>query len=149
MTAAAIYIDLALNPNNSWDVNKTYTWTEGGPNYYYYNNANQSWSSQYYRFPNSTNSYLTTQVPVSADGNTPLLPSTGLQTVGIPLYFRYWDGVSNGPVYVINDLNADLQYLQIVALAPTSTEKLVFAPWGNISSSPIQIALNAAQVSLG
>ena len=147
MSTSMIYVDLAQNPNSLWDFNKTYTWTQGGPNSYN-SEGSQGWRSGYYRFPDPTNSFFTTQVPLSSDGNTPLLPSAGLQAIGIPLYWGYGSN-SSGLVYAIHTPNPDLHYLQIIAQNPTSTQQLVFAPRGVSSTTLTYIRLDTDIVNDG
>lgn len=154
-SSSQIYIDLDLNPNNS-DYNSSTTSVRGGPNGFYYNDSNNSWSSQYYRWPDPVYPQsVTNRVELSADGNTPILPPANqLQAIGEPLYYGYWDSqiVNGNTVWseqpAIHDMNADLGLLRVKANGNYASAQLDFAPWVNATTLPTYFSLSASGAQL-
>ncbi|WP_353427884.1 hypothetical protein NHB34_01870 [Polynucleobacter sp. MWH-UH19D] len=148
-----IYVDLALNPRNS-DYLSSSTSVHGGPNGFYYDSNQNTWSSQYYRWPDPSNpSWVTNQVTLSANGNAPILPAVSqLQAIGEPLYYGYWTSqtVGGNTVWtqqsVINDARSDLGLLRIKAAGNYATAQLDFAPWVDASTKPTYFSLSASGV---
>ena len=151
-SVSQIYVDLSLDPNHG-DYNSSSTSVSGGPNGFYYDSNQHSWSSQYYRWPGDpTNpTWVTNQVTLSANGNTPILPAASqLQAIGEPLYYGYWSSqtVSGNTVWtqqpVIHDTNADLGLIRIKAEGNYATAQLDFAPWVDAATRPTYFSLTAA-----
>ena len=150
-SSSQIYIDLDLNPNNS-DFNSSSTSVRGGPNGFYFNDSDNSWSSQYYRWPDPVYPQsVTNRVTLSADGNTPILPPVSqLQAIGEPLYYGYWASqtVNGNTVWneqpAIHDLNADLGLLRVKANGNYASAQLNFAPWVDAATLPTYFSLSAS-----
>lgn len=140
MASNKIYVDLALNPENS-DYYLTTTHTSGGPNRYYFNQDNNLYSSQYYRWKDPTSQWLDNNVTLAIDGSASNIPQQ-IISFGIPLYWGYWTNGS-GPAYVINDPNSDLKYLRITPDKIYNDLKIGFAPWADPDIPPTVLRLNA------
>ncbi|MBU3564419.1 hypothetical protein ICE93_00005, partial [Polynucleobacter sp. MWH-HuK1] len=142
--SAPIYVDLTLN---QWERDSDTSTVRGGPNGYYYNSSDNSWSSQFYRWPDPTNpSWITNRVTLSQDGNSAILPPANqIQKIGQPLSYGYWENVNGINVQqpTINDLNADLGMLRIHALGSYPTAQLDFAPWVDANTLPTYFSLTA------
>ncbi|MBU3553995.1 hypothetical protein ICN31_00250, partial [Polynucleobacter sp. UB-Piko-W3] len=153
-SVSQIYVDLALQPGNS-DYNSSSTSVRGGPNGFYYNDSDHSWSSQYYRWPDPLYpSQTTNRITLTADGNTPILPpASQLQAIGEPLYYGYWTTVTVGTgssahtqwyqVPAVHDTNADLGLLRIKSNGNYATAQLDFAPWVDAATKPTYFSLSA------